>query len=191
MFHNAPSEPNCIIAVKLEIENQFNFLMAITYKQARQYEKSQKEYRKLEKTFNQRQGYKLARTAFTNLMLPLQFNRKVVEENIQTFLDCVSITDQEAYWDEDLYKPLDQILHFKHRTWTNVGRAVLYMREMPLFRRLMTAGLTNTELKDLIPEFIVVEKKKGDIIFDDENDLYIVLNGRVILRYHEEDPLEY
>jgi len=32
-------------------------------------------------------------------MLPLQINRKVVEDNVQQFLDCVSITDAEAYWD--------------------------------------------------------------------------------------------
>jgi hypothetical protein len=67
----ADHDHNCIVAVKLDIENQFSFLTAITYKQLRSFEKSQKEYRKLEKIFNQRQGYKLARTAFTNLMLPL------------------------------------------------------------------------------------------------------------------------
>ena len=82
-------------------------------------------------------------------------------------------------------------MHFKHRTWTNIGRAVLYLREMPLFKRLMAAGVTSPELKDIIPELKVVEKKKGENIFDDEKNLYKVLNGRVNLRYHEEDPLEY
>ena len=103
----------------------------------------------------------------------------------------MSITDQEAYWDEDPYRELDKILHFKHRTWTNEGKAVEYLRNKPLFRRLMNAGFTNLELLALIPEFKVVEKKQGEIIFDDMKDLYIVLNGRVVLRYHEEDPLEY
>mgnify|MGYP001330764460 CR=1 FL=1 len=40
-------------------------------------------------------------------------------------------------------------------------------------------------------KFQVIEKKAGDIIFDNNKDLHIVLNGRVVLRYHEEDPLEY
>ena len=55
----------------------------------------------------------------------------------------------------------------------------------------MKAGFTNLELLSLIPKLTVVEKKHGDIIFDDNSDLYIVLNGRVVLRYHEKDPLEY
>jgi len=62
---------------------------------------------------------------------------------------------------------------------------------MPLFRRLVRAGVTNAELKELIPFLTVVEKKSGDIIFDNNKDVHIVLNGRVVLRYHEEDPLEY
>jgi hypothetical protein len=62
---------------------------------------------------------------------------------------------------------------------------------MPLFRRLFKAGCSNQELKALIPDLTVVEKKAGDIIFDNNKDLHIVLNGRVVLRYHEEDPLEY
>jgi len=31
----------------------------------------------------------------------------------------------------------------------------------------------------------------GDVIFKEKDNVYIVLNGRVVLRYHEEDPLEY
>lgn len=37
--------------VKLDIENQFSFLKTICYKQAGNYEKCQKEYQKLERTF--------------------------------------------------------------------------------------------------------------------------------------------
>lgn len=103
--------------MKLDIENQFSFLEAICYKKAHDFERSQREYRKLEKIFQSRQGVRLAKTAFTNLMLPLQINRKVVEDNVQQFLDCVSITDKDAYWDQKLYEPLDDILHYKHRTW--------------------------------------------------------------------------
>ena len=36
-----------------------------------------------------------------------------------------------------------------------------------------------------------VDKKLLDIIFDEEEDLYIVLNGRVVLRLHDQDPLNY
>jgi hypothetical protein len=37
--------------VKLDIENQFTFLEAICYKKAQDFDRSQKEYRKLEKIF--------------------------------------------------------------------------------------------------------------------------------------------
>jgi hypothetical protein len=63
--------PNTLQTVKLDIENQFRFLLAIAYKSLRLFEKSQKEYRKLERIFNLRQGFKLARVTFTNLMLPV------------------------------------------------------------------------------------------------------------------------
>jgi hypothetical protein len=44
----------------------------------------------------------------------------------------------------------------------------------------------------MLPHLIVVEKKKGDLIFNDSGEhVHIIINGRVVLRYHEEDPLEY
>ena len=43
----------------------------------------------------------------------------------------------------------------------------------------------------MLPHLHLVEKTAGDIVFNDDRNVHIVLNGRVLLRYHEEDPLEY
>lgn len=43
----------------------------------------------------------------------------------------------------------------------------------------------------MLPLLEVVEKSHGDIIFNDYEHVHIVINGRVLLRYHEEDPLEF
>jgi hypothetical protein len=47
------------------------------------------------------------------------------------------------------------------------------------------------DYKDMLPHLKVVEKKLGDLVFCDSDHIHIVVNGRVVLRYHEEDPLEY
>lgn len=43
----------------------------------------------------------------------------------------------------------------------------------------------------MIPNLKLIEKKLGDIVFLDDSNVYMVINGRILLRYHEEDPLEF
>lgn len=42
-----------------------------------------------------------------------------------------------------------------------------------------------------MPELEIVEKFHGDIVLNQPDYLHIVINGRLVLRYHENDPLEY
>lgn len=177
--------------VKLDIEYQFQFLEAITYKKANKFEKSQKEYKKLENVFQARLGERMARYIFTNLMLPMQSDRKIVENYAQIFLDEVSIIDRDAYWDESIHEPLTRIIHFKTYKWENVDKAVLYLSDKPLFKRLWKQGYTPEKMKKLLPELSVVIKETGDIVQCEEGSVFIVLNGRVVLRYHDKDPLEF
>lgn len=39
-------------------------------------------------------------------------NRKVVEDYISEYIDILSYTDQEAYWDARKHEPLSKILQF-------------------------------------------------------------------------------
>ncbi len=48
-------------------------------------------------------------------MLPMHTDRKVVEDYISEYIDILSYTDQEAYWDAKKHEPLSKILHFKTR----------------------------------------------------------------------------
>ena len=47
------------------------------------------------------------------------------------------------------------------------------------------------DMIEMIPHLQIVEKNMNEIIFHDFKHVHIVLNGRVVLRYHAEDPLEY
>lgn len=89
----------------------------------------------------------MARHIFTNLMLPMQVDRKVVEDYVQIFLDEVSITDRDAYWDESLHEPLTKILNGKTQAWENIDKAVLFLADKPLFRRLRPQGYSIEQFK--------------------------------------------
>ena len=76
---------------QLNIDDQFKFLQVICYKRANKCAISQAEYKALDRTFQQRQGAALAMYVFTCLMLPMQIDRKVVENYVMSLIDSVAI----------------------------------------------------------------------------------------------------
>ena len=63
---------------------------------------------------------------------------------------------------------------------------------MPLFNRITKEKCSVDEFRDIVNNLRVEDHwRRGDIIFNQDEHLYIVLNGRVILRFHDQDPLEY
>jgi len=77
------------------------------------------------------------------------------------------------------------------KQWDNLPESARFLRDKPLFRRLTKCGVSTKEFTEMLPHLHLVEKRAGDIVFNDDQNVHIVLNGRVLLRYHEEDPLEY
>ena len=125
-------------------------------------------------------------------MLPMQIDRKVVENYLQQFLEQVAILDPEAFYDKFLFTRLQGLIHFHNKTWVKFEQSVMFLREQPLFSRLTAHGVTSLQFLEILPHLEVVEKQKGDLIFNDDGEhVHVVINGRVVLRYHEEDPLEY
>ena len=120
----------------LDIENQFTFLQSICYKQSQHFDKSQAQYKKLEEIFKSRQGFKLAKCVLTNLMLPMQVNRKIVENYVQLFLESVQITNKDAYWDADRDLRLNSLLHYKTNQWEDEQKGIEFISNLPLFKRL-------------------------------------------------------
>ena len=122
-------------------------------------------------------------------------NRKKVEDQVNSFLNVINSTDRSSYWDQKSFLQMEKLLHFKsqERRWLDIDKAALYLKSLPLFSRMVRAGKCSMEnLRDIANNVVVEDHWKcGDIIFDDEEHLYIVMNGRVILRFHEQDPLEY
>lgn len=56
---------------------------------------------------------------------------------------------------------------------------------------MVKEGFSTAEFASMLPQLTVVLKVADDIVFDEPDYVFIVLNGRVVLRFHEEDPLEY
>ena len=57
---------------------------------------------------------------FTNLMLPMQVNRKVVENYVASLIDSVAIVDKYAYWSEPDYKRFKKLLHHTKPIWAHI-----------------------------------------------------------------------
>ena len=124
-------------------------------------------------------------------MLPMQVNRKVVENYVMSLIDSVAIVDKYAYWNERDYKRFKKLLHHTKPIWADIQQAFLYLVDIPLFSRMLRQGTSPGFFRELIPKLAIVEKKVGNVIFNEKGFVYIVINGRVALRYHMEDPLEY
>lgn len=114
-----------------------------------------------------------------------------MENHLQLFLETVSIQDKDAFLDRHRYSALQKVTHFKTKQWQNEKKAVLFLWEQPLFDRLRKNKVSAQEFMRMLPHLQVVEKAPGEIVFNDYEHVHIVLNGRILLRFHEEDPLEF
>jgi hypothetical protein len=128
---------------------------------------------------------------FTNVMLPMQVNRKKVEDFVNLFVSRVKSTDEKCYWDQKLNEPLLKIVHHKTHQWQDIDKAVVYLRTLPFFKRLTNNKLSADKWRNIIHNTSITVRKLTDIVFYEEGYVNIVLNGRVVLRMHEQDPLDY
>lgn len=83
-------------------------------------------------------------------MLPMQEDRKVVEDCVISLVDSVGIADKEAYWNEQDYKRFKRTFHHTRNTWTDLDGAQTYLRELPLFRRMARQGYSAAQFKSLL-----------------------------------------
>ena len=103
----------------------------------------------------------------------------------------MAIQDPIRYFDKKQYDFLQEFLHHKTRDWLTIESVPLFLRTAPVFDRIEKAGGSVTDLVDIVPSMKIIEKKCGEIIYNDYENVHIVINGRVALRYHEEDPLNF
>ena len=85
---------------------------------------------------------------------------------------------------------MQKVINYSTQNWVNPEKAVLFLLDVPFFKRLRK-HISIKEFFEMVPNLTLVEKKLGDIVFLDESNVYMVINGRILLRYHEEDPLEF
>ena len=66
----------------------------------------------------------------------MQVKRKDVESYTQMFLEGVSIQDKDAYYDVVLQKQMQRVINYNTQNWVNPEKAVLFLLEIPFFKRL-------------------------------------------------------
>lgn len=102
----------------------------------------------------------MAMYVFTCLMLPMQVDRKVVENYVQNLIDSVAITDASAYWSDHGRKSLQRFMHHSYHIKPLWADAVLQsptqaarflMENQPLFRRMVRQGTGVEHFEWLLP----------------------------------------
>jgi len=82
-------------------------------------------------------------------------------------LEHISILNRDAYFDKNLYNEVNKITHYKTKEWTHPAKAVDFLGSLPLFKRLVKEGVSRKEFVAMLEHLKVVDKKSGDIIFND------------------------
>jgi len=67
---------------------------------------------------------------------------------------------------------------------------VLFLKDLPLFNRIVaredvSAVKATEDIRQLIPNLKVQEMREDQIVFCQPQFVHIIINGRVVLRYHE------
>ena len=118
-------------------------------------------------------------------MMPMQVDRRKVENQIHSFLDLLTSQDEVNYFNKKMFAEVDKCIHFRTRRWENLDRSVLFLRDSQFFDRMVKMGVKPPFFFEMLPHLEVMEKNLGDIIFCDYKHAYIVINGRVSLRFHK------
>lgn len=51
-------------------------------------------------------------------------------------MEQAMILDNYAFFDKAEYDLLQKIIHFHNKKWINIEKAILFVRDLPLFKRL-------------------------------------------------------
>ena len=122
----------------------------------------------------------------------MQTDRKIVEDYVQIFLDELNIIDRDAHWDPTQYESFLKLLDHKKEKFYDLDSTVSFLQDKPLFKRLFRKeGFCAAKFKKVLSQFDVIIKEHGQTVQCVEEEVFIVLNGRVVLRYHDKDPLDY
>ena len=148
---------------------------------------------------------------FGLMLLPLQRERKVIEDYVDNFYELVKLYSPDQGIDRVLQHNLRQVYYSpialanqlklnpvvgggdpgqesqesnQPVKWHHSDYAVQVLKQQPFLRRV-----GDQAIRDNLKHMRLVEKRLNDNIFPDTK-IILLLNGRIILRRHERNPLQ-
>ncbi|CDW89030.1 tpr domain containing protein [Stylonychia lemnae] len=138
---------------------------------------SEREYKSLERQLKLQEGKQLIKYVFSIMILPLQTDKKLIEDYLDNYLEIQNQYNTDICIDIPLSASLDNLN--QRGRWSNMSLALETMKNLKFLQNIPL-----DELENLIPKTTLKQVRLGDLIFVEEK-IVLVLNGRLILRVHE------
>ena len=145
-------------------------------------------YAKLAPSIYRHACQKMKLRIFAVILVPVQKERRVTEDSLGTLSDIISLYNPSDRYDDSITLNMKKLQNDvpnrnKHRFMAN------YLSKFSLFTRLSEKVLE----KKYLPKITFETKEKGQqVMLRSDNEVYIVLNGKVVLREHKmHDPLDF
>eukprot|EP00347_Sterkiella_histriomuscorum_P001557 403371576 len=164
-------------------DDEFVYLKALCNKKLRNYSESENQYKSLDKQFRLSEGKKLIKYVFSIMILPLQTDKKLIEDYFDNFLELKNLHDPEIGLNQKVSQALDSI--YVKNQWINNQDAVNFLQTFKFFKQLPKHVLI-----DLLPQLEIKTSKINDLVFV-EDTVVLIINGRVTLRFHENHALDH
>lgn len=132
---------------------------------------------------------------------------QVIEDYTESMNDIIKMYNPDTGIDKTLYQMLKIVYDYRYAIteenvsnarqyqeqlfisdegkWLHPLKGVKLLKQLPFFNRL-----SEKLIMDNLSKLKVYEKKQHDLIFP-ETSVIIILNGRVVLRRHEKNPLDH
>lgn len=160
-------------------EEEYTYLAALSAKKLKLYPEANQHYSELGRHIRKTLGKSLIKYIFSITLLPLQNDRKLVEDYLQNLEELISSHDpKSSEMDVKLAKVLDGLQHSNGK-WVNVETAVKILHGLSLFKRM-----SKDDLREVMPKAVLKEAKQGECLFC-EDKVLIILNGKAIIRSHD------
>ena len=180
-----------------------SYFRALCLKKIQNFKEAEKEYKSLHKKFALQEGQRLKKYIFGIIMLPLQKERKVIENYTGNLHELIKLYSPDAGIDRNLQFNLKQVYEQPSKLvnfdgtpieddrneppkWKYLESAARILKKVDFFKRL-----PEHIIEKFLPKMRLIEKKHGDLVFTEEGKVLVILNGRTVLRQHDRNPLDH
>lgn len=167
-------------------QDQITFLHAVCCKILQQDEKAEALYKKLSSAIHKTQCKKMVLKTFAVILVPLQKNREVTEDNLQTFREQMNINDPSHLYDESVANNIAK-LQTSQIEMSEGNRKLFFAKYLSIFPFFKRVPLKRLE-EFYIHKIRIESVNRFDLVsIPPANGVILVLNGQIILREHALD----